>query len=724
MLPFVSYTKAQSRLSVEGKVTNNSEEPLAYVNVYALNTFDGAMTDADGNFSFTTELKDTVQIISSLVGYRTEKFELIDYDSFLFQLNIILYETGIELEEAVVTGSSFSSEEAEGISVTSLDVYTTPGGAADIFQSLKTLPGLTHVSESAELYVRGGDPNETVTIVDQAAIYHPFTFESSYGGIFSNLNTESFRSLYFSSGGFSVKYGNALSGVLDIETVNEPSRLSGTAGISMAAAAVSGNIPFINDKFGITLSAQQSYTGPIMWLNGELDRFTSTPASRNISGSVIYRYSKTGRIKFFSMYADDSQGVEVDQPEYSGSFTGDSRNKFYNLQQSDILWSNVFISNSISFSSFGNNWNLGVLDLESIDDVFRFRSDIEVTANRRTKLNFGFEVEQREKHYLGKIPLLDYDIRPESESLILDERLMGTRIGAYMELVNSGFPGINDLFIVTGLRFDFLTDHKLDWLNPRLGIGYRLGLNSNITAAVGLFSQMPELRLLTRVDGNPSLKELSAIHYTLSYEAAFGSSSFRTELYYKDYFNLPLEDEYLNYTSEGYGYAYGLDLIIKGTLPGGLDGWFSYGFIDTKRKWMEYTKLTSSNFNITHNLSLVLKYYLTAMLQIGLNYKYATGRPYTPVVGAKFRPGINIYEPQFGAANSQRHKDYQRLDLRITYLNQLFGKYFTVLYIEALNVLDFSNLFAYTYNFDYSQKVEVNSYFGRRTIVVGGMISF
>ena len=97
------------------------------------------------------------------------------------------------------------------------------------------------------------------------------------------------------------------------------------------------------------------------------------------------------------------------------------------------------------------------------------------------------------------------------------------------------------------------------------------------------------------------------------------------------------------------------------------------------------------------------------MIQLGINYKYATGRPFTPLTGAHLNPQLNIYEPEYGTKNSRRYKNYQRLDLRITYLSQLFN---------------FQNLFGYTYSFDYSEAKEVLSYFGRRTIVIGGQISF
>lgn len=206
-------------IKIDGAVTDENNKPLPYVNVYLLNSTDGEMTNENGMFNFSTKLSKKVTLVASMVGYKMSETELdLSNKEYIENINIKLIEEAVELSEAIVMGSAFSSEEGKGIVLKSMDVMTTPGGAADIFQSLKTMPGLTQVSESAELYVRGGDPSETVTIIDQASMYHPFTYESSFGGLFSNLNTSSVKGMYFSSGGFSSKYGNVLSGVLDIET--------------------------------------------------------------------------------------------------------------------------------------------------------------------------------------------------------------------------------------------------------------------------------------------------------------------------------------------------------------------------------------------------------------------------------------------------------------------------------------------------------------------------
>ncbi|MDH3251756.1 MAG: TonB-dependent receptor, partial [Ignavibacteria bacterium] len=205
-----------SALSITGSVYDEDGAPIPYVNVFLLKTTSGAMTNEAGKFVIRLDREGEVNLVASCVGY--EKYTATVVVRAPVDLKITLVGMAVKADEVVVTASSYGSEKEKGIVMSSMDVITTPGGAADIFQSLKTLPGLTQVSESAELYVRGGDPIETVTLVDQASLYHPYTFESAFGGIFSSLNTSSISSMFFSSGGFSAKYGNVLSGVLAVET--------------------------------------------------------------------------------------------------------------------------------------------------------------------------------------------------------------------------------------------------------------------------------------------------------------------------------------------------------------------------------------------------------------------------------------------------------------------------------------------------------------------------
>ena len=716
---------AQQNITIEGSVVDEDNKSLPYVNVYILNTTIGTTTDLDGSFSFTADFIDDTILSASMIGYTKYEKKLSGQHSQNIKLNIILKKELIKLKESIVVGSSFGSEKGKGVVLSSRDVYTTPGGAADIFQSLKTLPGLTQVSESAQLYVRGGDPSETLTMVDGATLYHPYTYESAYGGLFSNLNTSTVKGLYFSSGGFSTKYGDVLSGVLDIETKDEPMNTNFLLGLSMAAANLNGEIPIIDEKLGIRFTSQQSYTKPIMWFNGALDEFTTSPSSRDFSLTAVYRYSKKGKIKLFGLYAKDKQGVNIDRAEYDGVFNGNSTNNFYNLHQTHILASNILIKNSLSFNRHSNFWSLGILDFKQTDDVIKLRSDMEYQITNNLKLISGFEYENRKRKYKGIVPEEDFDFRPEALGNNIDVTVGIYRVGGYGEIEFKNLFGIKNFFTVSGIRFDSFPGLKVDWLDPRIGIGYKLTNESAVKLAVGIFHQLPDLRLFSEDDGNPNLKSMKAEHVVISYDLLFGkNNSIRIEGYHKKYSNLPLENNLTNYTNNGEGFANGLDIIIKGDFPLDIEGWVSYGFINTKRKWLDFEYLSKSDFDITHNISIVMNHRLSAMWKVGINYKYATGRPYTPVLDSKLNPLSNIYEPVYGLDNSDRFPNYQRLDFRVTHLNQLFKKYFAVFYIEALNILDITNLFGYSYNPDYSERFKVKSYFGRRTIVLGAQITF
>lgn len=707
--------------TVAGKVIDESGAPLAYVNVYILNSFDGAATLEDGSFTFTTKKSGKAAITASSIGYQKTNIE-IDLDANKF-LEIRLKSDVVVTKDVVVAASSFGSDAEKGLVITSMDVMTTPGGAADIFQSLKTLPGLTQVSESAELYIRGGDPTETITLIDQVSMNHPYTYESSYGGLFSNVNSDMIKGMYFSSGGFSAKYGNALSGVLDLSSVDGNDSKQIEVGLSLASSSLSGELPMNNDKIGLHVSGRQNYTKPIYWFNGKGEKFTSSPISRDAGATMSYKFSETGKAKLLLLYADDQTGVKVDRTEYKGNFDGESVNMLSGLQVSEIFFSNLFMKTGVSYSRYKNTWLLGLLDLDRTDDAYKVRTDLEYRYSKSASLSFGAEAENRKAAYLGIIPEEDYDIRPEGAAKVIDAAVTTTRYGAYAEWELRELFGTNRLFIVPGVRFDLVDEFNVSWIDPRVNLGWRIDDKTTLKFGTGIFHQSGDPRLYNKDDGNPDLKEFRAVHYItgLDYNPD-ANTSFRVEAYYKDYDNLPLEDDALNYTNGGYGFARGVDVMAKGELFG-IDGWISYGYIDTKRKWMDFEEYSSGDYDITHNFTLVAKYNVTQSYQVGINYKYATGRPYTPPVSSNYIEAAGVYEPVYGKDNSERFPDYQRLDLRLTYLTQLFNKYFAVFYVEGLNILDIRNIHGYYYSADYSKQYEVGSTFGQRMIVFGTQVT-
>lgn len=714
--------EAQTKVKIKGSVTY-ATTPVAYASVFIQGSTDGAMTDEKGEYSFYTKKKGNVVLAVTMIGYEKYTAPLSIDKQTEIEHNIEMNESAVKLQGVVVTASAYGTAKEKGVVLDSRDVYTTPGGAADLFQSLKTLPGVTPVSESAQLYVRGGDPIETTTMIDQASMYHPYTFESSYGGLFSSLNTATIKGIYFSSGGFSAKYGNALSGVLDVETLDNPENTNFQIGVSMANADVLGNIK-LSDQVGFRLSARQTFTKPIFLLNGGADRLTVTPTSSDLSALICYKYSQTGKIKISAFVTSDKQGVDVDLPAYRGEFNGKSTNKFFSLQNVDVISSSIVVKTSLSFNEYSNNWKVGVLDLDQKDYNYKIRSDFEITFSKTMRLNTGAELEHRISKFNGVIPSEDWDLRPEGMSENINAQLKGSRIGGFTELEILSPFGFEKFTLSLGLRGDYIPELNVKWFDPRISIGYKLDEFTTLAFGAGRFGQLPNPRLFAAVDGNPNLKPMYAEHAIISFSRKFGETEeLRLEAYYKKYEDLPLENKTTNYDNSGFGYAKGIDFIFKSNNFFGIEGWFSYGIMDSKRKWMDYEDLSNSDYNITHNVTIVAKYMLTDSWMIGVNCKFATGRPYTPVIGALYHDNLHVYEPVYGTKNSELYQPYKRVDLRLLYLFQLFNKYSAIFYVEGLNILNFRNLFGYSYSNDYTSKNEIESYFGRRMLVFGASVN-
>jgi len=61
-------TQAQNRIS--GKAFTGKGEPLPGVNIFIENTYDGASSDADGNFSFTTSEKGLQTLKATFICFK------------------------------------------------------------------------------------------------------------------------------------------------------------------------------------------------------------------------------------------------------------------------------------------------------------------------------------------------------------------------------------------------------------------------------------------------------------------------------------------------------------------------------------------------------------------------------------------------------------------------------------------------------------------------------
>src|SRR6185503_13527527 len=190
-----------------------------------------------------------------------------------------------------------------------MDVVTTPGGAADVFQSLRALPSINAPNEGAALYVRGGDPHETLIRLDGGSLGHPYHYEGASGGLFSAFDSYMLKSAFFSSGAFSAKYGDALSGVLDIESQDPWNLRTVSVGANLAGGGASTSWALVPDRLSFVGSGRLSRIDLLQRLYGLSSRYVSLPRSADGVGKLLWRYSPTGRLSLLGLASGDN--VEV-----------------------------------------------------------------------------------------------------------------------------------------------------------------------------------------------------------------------------------------------------------------------------------------------------------------------------------------------------------------------------------------------------------------------------
>ena len=718
-------TFAQSKAFVQGQVVDETGQPVAFANVQIIDTTDGAITGRDGRFAFSTRHLGSRDLHATFIGFEPARqtLHLTAGDTTLVRL--VLRHSLIELGETVVTVSTYTTGEDETVTLSPLDVLTTPGASADIFLAVKTFPGVATVHDGAGLFVRGGDVSETVVLLDQATVVHPYRYESPTGGVFGTIPSFMVQGTVFSTGGFSARYGNALSAVLSMESLNMPVQRSYRLGLGLAAGSVGLDLPLIDDKLGLRFTGNRSFTDLMFRVNGHRDEFTITPRGHDGNLNLVYKYSPTGRLKLFSFNAGDRIGVRVAEPSFDGQYRDRTDNYLHNVQWTDV-WADWFIQTSASLNRHTARRQLGNLDLTSRDLTGKIRTDWERALGAFGLLRLGTEMEHADNQFEGSIPQDDV-LDPEAETFELDTSYSARRTGAYFEV---DFKPGRRIVANVGMRTDHhsLSDDFV--LDPRLSARYQFSANTNARLAWGIYHQFPAPFEYNPTSGNLNLGPQRAQHWVGGLHHERDQFLVRLEAYYKPYRNLVLDHPDLNLANAGKGRASGVDLFFKYSafLNTRFSGWMAYSLLRSRRLQVRHLGFemlreeAPSPFDITHNLTLVTKGQIVRTLSGGLTLRYATGRPITPIVDAVSVADKSYYLPVEGPVGSERLPSFQQIDGQLSYVHFFGAGHQAVFYLAVNNLLNRANVLDYDYSIDYAQRQPRTVLF-RRSIYFGTTVS-
>ena len=705
---------AAAQTVVVGTVTDDDGAPLPYATVLVVGTADGAATDADGRFAFVTRAQGERRVEARYLGLATAGTR-VELAGDTVRVALRLRQALLDLDGAVVSADALAGTSEAGTGLTALDVVTTPGASADLLQAVQTLAGLTQVDEGAGLFVRGGDVSETAILLDGVPLLQPYAFETPLGGTFGTVSPFLVRGTSFSTGGFSARWGGALSGVLALDSQDEPTQSAQTISLSLAALSVGLDVPV--GRGGVRVAANQTFTDALFWVNGTGGDFASAPRSTNASVVASWPGVAGGRLKVLAMGSRDDVGVRLDEPSFAGVLTSSSGSGLGLVSWRGMRgpWAVQAVAGA---SRYGSEQDAGSFRLRPTDVAWSGRVEAQRAVGERLRWSVGAEGRRLSSRFEGAFSP-DGVFDPDAQTTTFDYRSRAGRGGVWAE---SEAQLSRQLVARAGLRADGATDLGAVSFDPRLNLTYALSGATQLRLAAGLYSQAPDPETVSVAEGDVGVGRATHVVAGVLHEA--GGWTFRAEAYRKDYRGLVVERDGDVWSDQGEGRAHGVDLFARlGTSAGRRwDGWAAYSLLSSERTQArragEAVVLDRgpAPFDIRHALNLVGKARLWRTLAGGARLRVSSGRPVTPVVGA-VRPGPFVL-PVEGPVGSERLPAYVRLDLNVSYALSVPRLGTLILFGAANNVLDRANVVGRLYTPDYgSWEPDVTAY--RRSVYAG-----
>ncbi|HMZ47114.1 MAG TPA: TonB-dependent receptor, partial [Chitinophagaceae bacterium] len=363
-LLFINSLIAQSK--IYGTVKGNKNKNLIAASITIVGTYDGTITDSLGKYKITTYEKGQFTVEVKCLGYKTTTQPLY-LDNKNVEINFILKEEINELSAVTVTAGSFEAGDKKRTAtvLTALDVYTTGGANGDITSAIKTLPGTQQVGEQEGLFVRGGAGYETKQMIDGLVVNNPFFSGAPDIATRGRFSPSLFKGNVFSTGGYSALYGQALSSVLLLESIDMPERSEASASITSVFAGAGFQHLAKNKKSSIGINYGYTNLQPYFSVVKQKQTFSIFPTYQNVEANFRIKTKRNGMIKFYSSFSDGKMGlrtIDIDSVTLKNQFELRNNNWYNIITYKENLGKGWKLNTGISFSTNTDKINNKVID--------------------------------------------------------------------------------------------------------------------------------------------------------------------------------------------------------------------------------------------------------------------------------------------------------------------------------------------------------------------------
>lgn len=680
--------------------------------------FAGAATNTYGFYALPGLSEGTYYIIVRNIGYKTIIRKItVTVEEGRVQYNFNMTPENIKLQEVIVEGKKQPEINPSTIDVSPALLKQLPSlsGEIDLFKILQLLPGVKVASEiSNGIYVRGGSPDQTLTLVDGVIDYNP----SHLSNFASTFNSDAIQSVRLIKGAFPAEYGGRLGSVLDIKLRSgTKEKEKGKVGLGL----INSNFMFegpIGEKTTYMFAGRKMYYDLIQnsYLKSNIIpryNFYDMNAKLTITASNSNIYTLSGLYSQDNLYNPaNSNGID---------YNIQWKNALASLKWLHVNSKSLFITTTLSFidyefkSILEDNTGIAAAtsyySLSKLQDVYG-NINAESYWSKNNTIKAGTEIAL---HNYSLVYSNFYNTALEN-TLNEYPNIFSMEAAVY---VQNESKIANWLRTNIGVRGYYFRSKKYFSLEPRLSAQFILNENLSINAAYAIAHQF--LHLIVRNDITlptdlwyPSTENVSpskSTQYVLGcdYNLFNKQYIFSIEGYYKDLKNLydfenaptfKIGESISDLLLKGKGEAYGVEFFMNKTV-GNITGWIGYTLSWTKRKYdlLNAGKIFYPRYDRRHDISLVLAYNLNEHWNFGLTWSYATGQGYTVPTGQYQFQTIgpvdqNILQFNYTDRNAYRLPSYNKLDLNATYRFN-WGNYSFETYLNLFNVYNRHNPFSY-----------------------------
>jgi len=582
----------------------------------------------------------------------------------------------------------------------------------DAHRAASRLPGVASGDKSARFNLRGGESNEVLTILDGLEIEQAFHLRD-FQAVSGLIDSRAVGSAELLTGGFPVQYGDRMSGVMDLASV-EP-------GEGTRSSIGAGTL----NSWGVTEGRSRS--GNIRWLGAARGWYPDAvldvvdPGGEDINP---YYYDLMGKVE---LRGDDGTVLSAhvlsarDLVDFADSSLKEDVRARYGT---DYLWVNIespwsarlFSLSQVSWGRTASTrsgtsedaFSRAEVDDERVATFFGAKQDWIFRASGRWYWKWGFEARDEGA---------DYDYRSHAESadpvfapmpVVVDRSVRiqpdGWRLGGYAAgKVRIAEPVTAEV----GLRYGRQSYARDDQLDPRINLVIAVDDRSTVRASWGMFHQSQRIVEMQVEDGvDRFFPAQRAEQRVVSYERRWaGGYRIRADLYWKELTSLRPRYENLFNPFELFpesgpdrvsldpdrARARGVELYVRKETAAGFDWWGGYAlsaaqdYIDGR--WQD------RSWDQRHAVDFGLGWRLPRNWEVDLSGSWHSGWPTTRIDATSVTDpnGITTIRPVIGPRNEERYAPYHRLDLRVT--REVSLKRSTLRFVlDVFNVYDRDNV--------------------------------